>query len=161
MTGESARAYTRRVRAVLSQLCLTVGLVGLVGSCSDRVAEIPLDLEAIKLDACERNCETLETCNIDLSWSYEIWPEPQGCVERCMTLLPHLHELNQCGSREIIGLRCVGDLDCEGYAAYQEGWPSPTEAPDWSAPCMVETAAGCSIYEPFDLDEDIPAPDWP
>lgn len=154
-------AYTRSVRAGLSQLCLTVGLVGLVGSCSDRVAEIPLDLEAIKLDACERKCEVLETCNVDLSWSYEIWPEPQGCVERCMVLRPLLHELNQCGSREIIGLRCVGDLDCEGYAAHHEGWATPTEPPDWSAPCVVETASSCSIYEPFDLDEDIPVPDWP
>lgn len=151
-------AYTRSVRAGLSQLCLTVGLVGLVGSCSDRVAEIPLDLEAIKLDACERQCEMFETCNIDLSWSYEIWPEPQGCVERCMTLLPHLHELNQCGSREIIGLRCMADLSCEEYAAHQDGQEDPV---DYSAPCVVETLSSCSIYEPFDLDEDIPVPDWP
>jgi hypothetical protein len=143
----------------------SVGLLGvfvgaLIGvGCGDRLANDDEEWEALKRDACERDCETLETCNVDLSWTYEYWPEPQGCVDRCMTLRPLLHEDNQCGSREIIGLRCIGDLDCEGYEAYRAGFATPTTPPDFSAPCITETIQGCSIYKPFDLDEVITAPE--
>lgn len=140
-------------------MCLLLPLA-LVG-CSDRVAEVPLDIEQIKLDACEGLCAVYDECDVDLSWTYEYWPEPQGCVDRCMALLPLLHEENQCGSWQIISLRCRGALDCEGYAAYEAG--AVPESPDWSAPCVVETLelAGCSTDKPFDLDETIPVPDWP
>lgn len=129
--------------------------------CSERVGDELLDIEAIKRDACEQSCETLDACNVDLSWSYEMWPEPEGCVERCMVLKPLLHEENQCGSRQILALRCIGDLDCDGYAAYEAGQPTPTSSPDFSAPCVTEWLAGCSVHEPFDLDETIPTPTWP
>ena len=116
-------------------------------ACQERVASEEVDFEALKIDACERACGTIDSC---APGKFD-GMEPDDCFERCMTLLPRLHEENQCGSHDIIWLRCLGDLDCEGYAAFGEGNDRPYP-PDYTAPCVVELQALCSTDEPFDLD---------
>ncbi|KIG16015.1 hypothetical protein DB30_05069 [Enhygromyxa salina] len=81
--------------------------------------------------------------------------EPDDCFERCMTLLPKLHEENQCGSRELNYLWCVGALTCEGYAAFTEA-NSELSGSDCAAPCVAEIRAPCSTEAPFDPDEPLP-----
>lgn len=153
LTGRLAASHHAAVRAAERS-----GLVALllVAACEERLASETIDYEALKEDACERACSTMDACGEDFSEVYQ-WPEPTDCFTRCITLLPQLHEENQCGSRKIIGLRCLGELDCDGYAAFKAG--QALDPPDFSAPCVSSTYTGCSIYDPFDLDEIIPVPD--
>ena len=127
----------------------------LVGGCQ-RLADEPYDFEALKLEACVAACDTFDTCEPDRFAGME----PEDCVERCMTLLPRLHEENQCGSREIIDLRCIGGLTCEGFAAFTEANHYTDGAPpDYTVECVTEAylSATCSEGEPFDLDEPTPS----
>lgn len=110
-------------------------------------AEATYDFEALKLDACRRACDTMDAC----SPGQFDGMEPDNCFERCMTLLPRLHEENQCGSREMLYLQCLGDLTCEGYVEFEEGNNSMPR--DYNAPCVTELQLSCSDDQPFDLDE--------
>lgn len=114
-----------------------------------RLADEAIDYEALRVDACERVCHTMDTCDPDRFEGLE----PEDCFERCMILMPRLHEENQCGSREILSFRCVGELSCEEFAAYQEALDS--EDSTGAAACVEERerAISCSAKEPFDLDE--------
>jgi hypothetical protein len=139
-----------------------LALALLLGASCHRIADEPIDFEALKLDACERSCAMFETCDPDRF----VGMEPEDCMERCMTGLPFLHEENQCGSREILYLRCLGDLDCEGLAAFEIGNDYSDPPIEWELPCVTEayyTKALCSTDEPFDLDEPTPPPPstWP
>ncbi len=137
-----------RPRSVPASLVLAL-LLG--GACSERVADEPIDYEALKVDACERVCGTMDACDPD---RFE-GQEPDDCFERCMTLMPMLHEENQCGSREMLWMRCVGELSCEEFAIYDAAEHNP---PDYSARCMAEHiySSSCSTDEPFNLDEPVP-----
>jgi hypothetical protein len=114
-----------------------------------RLAEEPIDFAALKVDACERACETMDVCD---PTRFE-GQEPEDCFDRCLTLLPRLHEENQCGSRQIDALRCVGDLTCAGFTEFEEGtmWPHDPSVP--TAPCVAEhnSTTTCSTEEPFEL----------
>jgi hypothetical protein len=121
-------------------------LVPLAFGCH-RLPEEPIDFEALRVDACERVCETMDECD---PTRFE-GMEPEDCFERCMTLLPNLHEENQCGSRQIDALRCVGDLTCAEFAEHEQEsmiWPR-----DPHAPCVVEInlPTTCSPEKPFEL----------
>ncbi len=135
----------------MHRVLLTLGAVvgALLGGCH-RLADEPVDYEALRVDACERVCYTMDTCDPDRFEGLE----PEDCFERCMTLMPRLQEENQCGSREILTFRCVGELSCDEFAAYDEA----TSHGPISAPCVAEfrRALSCSTHEPFDLDESIP-----
>lgn len=118
------------------------------GSCS-RLADEDHDFEALKTAACMASCDTFDTCEPDRF----VGMEPEDCFERCMTLLPNLHEENQCGSREIIYLQCLGELSCAGLAEFEE---ANSIAPDYTVPCVTEIRWSCSTEEPFDPDEPVP-----
>ncbi len=126
----------------------------LVGGCGERLGDAPIDHEELKLDACERACATFDTCDPGRFAGME----PEACFDRCMTLFPLLHEQNQCGSRQIIEFRCLGDLSCEEFEIADAAGITP---PDYSVPCMAERlfVTSCSTDEPFDLEE--PAPQGP
>lgn len=138
-------------RLRLGSLAFALLLLGDSG-CS-RLADEAYDFEALKIEACTDACDTLDTCDPDRF----VGMEPEDCFDRCMTLLPMLHEENQCGSREIIYLRCVGSLTCEGLDAFTEGNDySDGGPPDYTAPCVTEIQLPCSKDEPFDPDEPVP-----
>jgi hypothetical protein len=132
----------------LPRLALIVALLVPQALGCHRLAEEPIDFEALRVDACERACETMDECD---PTRFE-GMEPEVCFERCMTLLPNLHEENQCGSRQIDALRCVGDLTCAEYAEFEEGQLShdPSVPP---APCVVaiNSPTTCSPEKPFEL----------
>jgi hypothetical protein len=130
------------------RMLVLVLLVAVSGACqrlADEPVE-PIDFEALREDVCEHVCSTMDTCDPHRFEGLE----PEDCFERCMTLMPRLLEENQCGSREMISLYCVGDLTCDEFEEYDEVWP-----PDDSTPCAAETRLdfSCSEDEPFDLDE--------
>jgi hypothetical protein len=118
-----------------------------------RIADEPIDYEALRTTICEQACTTYDTCDPDRF----VGMEPSDCHERCMTLLL-VHEENQCGSRELIWLRCVGELNCDQFEEFQQGNDLPAEQRDYSAPCVTEIqwSASCSWDKPFDLDEPVP-----
>jgi hypothetical protein len=132
----------------LRTLALATLLVG--GGCH-RLADEPYDFEALKIDACLDACDTLDTCDPDRF----VGMEPEICFDRCMTLLPKLHEENQCGSRELIYLWCMGSLSCEGLAEFTEA--NSYENRDYTVPCVTEIGWSCSVDEPFDPDEPVPS----
>lgn len=121
----------------------------LIGGCH-RIADEPIDYEALRVDACERVCDTMDSCDPD---RFE-GQEPEDCFDRCMTLMPRLQEENQCGSRQILAFRCVGELNCDEFASYDD---APLDGPT-NAPCVAESrrAISCSTHEPFDLEEPTP-----
>ena len=135
----------RELRWVALALTLT--------ACQQRTIEQPLELEQLRTDTCESSCLVYDSCDPDRFAGMD----PPDCFERCMTLLPRLHEVNQCGSREIIWLECVASLSCEEFGLYQEG-NDLVEGQDFSAPCVteLERASSCSQEGPFNLDEPVP-----
>ena len=118
-----------------------------------RLADETIDYDTLRVDACERVCHSMDTCDPDRFEGLE----PEDCFERCMTLMPRLYEENQCGSRQILAFRCVGELSCEEFAAYEEAL-DPESSTNGAAPCVEERerAISCSVQEPFDLDESNP-----
>jgi hypothetical protein len=132
---------------------LALALLVLLGDCQ-RLADEPVDFQALREDACEQACETMDTCDPDRFKGLE----PEDCFDRCMTLMPRLYEENQCGSRQINALRCIGGLTCEQFAAHEAGNNLAEGPPDYTAPCVAELhqVAPCSTHEPFDLDEPVP-----
>lgn len=84
--------------------------------------------------------------------------EPEDCFTRCTTLLPLLHEENQCGSRQIIWLECLGGLSCETYVAYDAQDQVPTHERDYTIECVTEGdwAYSCEPDQPFELNEAVP-----
>lgn len=135
----------------LGALALAILLLG--GGCH-RLADMDetYDFEALKLEARTEACDTFDTCDPERF----VGMEPADCLERCMTLLPKLHEENQCGSREIIQLRCIGGLTCEGLAEFEEANSLADHPPDYTVPCVTELHLPCSTEEPFDPDEPVP-----
>ena len=136
------------------QLLLVVGAIaGAVAGGCHRLADdmVDYDYDALRIDACERVCHTMDTCEPD---RFE-GEEPEDCFERCMTLMPRLWEENQCGSREILHFRCVGELSCEEFFAFDAAL-EPVK--NGEAPCVeeFERVSSCSTDEPFDLEESQP-----
>lgn len=69
-----------------------------------------------------------------------------------MTLTPALYEVNQCGSREMLWMYCVGDQTCEEY----EHWDLSIDRQDYEGtPCTEEygMARHCDDDQPFDMHE--------
>ena len=130
----------------------TLLLVCTLQSACHRTMDGPYDFEALKIEACEDACETLNTCDPDRFDGLEP-AEPEACFDRCMTLLPFLHEENQCGSRQLTSLQCLGELTCDELAEHDQG----NTLDDDSAPCVAELDAVyvCSTSEPFDLSEEV------
>ena len=127
-----------------------------LSSCS-RIADIeeePIDYDALRDEACTANCAVMDTCDPDRF----VGMEPDDCYVRCMTMLPRLLEENQCGSREITWLNCVGSLTCEEFTTFEAGNNVPEWERDYSAPCVTEfqQSTKCDDDQPFDLDESVP-----
>ncbi|MFO7567579.1 MAG: hypothetical protein R6X02_33350 [Enhygromyxa sp.] len=125
-------------------------LIFSTGGCH-RLAD-DFDFETLKVDACEQTCQTYDTCDPDRF----VGMDPEDCFERCMTLLPTLDRANQCASRQIIALRCIGGLTCEEMVAHEEG----NSMADYTAPCVAEMmhVASCAFNKPFDLEDVAPDP---
>ena len=138
--------YQRRLELLALAVLLLLG-----GGCN-RLADEVYDFEALKIEACTEACEMLDRCDPDRF----VGMQPEDCFERCMTLLPRLDEENQCASREIIYLRCIGGLTCEEHAAFTEANSSNAGPPDDTVPCVAEIRWSCSPDEPFDPDEPVP-----
>jgi hypothetical protein len=130
-----------------------MGLIAgvLAGGCH-RLADDIVDYDALRIDACERVCNTIDACDPDRF----LGQEPEDCFGRCMTLMPKLHEENQCGSRQILEFRCVGALTCNEFSAYEDAHPIEVGDADGSIACVREAEAtlSCSPHEPFDLHGD-------
>ncbi len=107
------------------------------------------ELEDLRVSTCEAACETMDRCDPDRF----VGMDPPICFERCMTLMPLIYEENQCGSRELQYLSCVGGLDCDEYKL----WDYVTDY-DFYADyeCVAEFghARDCDPSKPFDMDED-------
>jgi hypothetical protein len=133
----------------------TIVLLALVAGCS-RTAEdfegapTQRELEQLRIDACSALCDTTDRCDpgrfADL--------EPSDCYERCSTLMPRLHAVNQCGSREIQWMSCVGDLTCDEFDQWDSAVDSLLYHLDYTCLAEYAHALECSPSEPFDLDED-------
>ena len=140
-----------RSRALLP-LCL-------LAACSRiaNVEEDPIDYETLRAEACGSACEVMDTCDPERFSGMD----PDDCFERCMTMLPRLQQENQCGSRDMIWLNCIGTLTCEEFALNEAGGDLSQGPPDYTAPCVTELfwAGECDEARPFDLDE--PVPDVP
>lgn len=135
------------IRAAL----LPMGLIaGVLASGCHRLADEVVDYDALKIDACERVCNTIDECDPDRF----LGQEPEDCFERCMMLMPKLHEENQCGSRQILEFRCIGTLTCDEFSAYGEALPIEVGETGGGIPCIREAEAtlSCSSKQPFDLD---------
>ncbi|GEM_PF-5488607 len=119
-----------------------------------RIADEDIDLKALRVETCLQACDTFDTCDPARFQGLN----PEDCFERCTTLLPNLHEENQCGSREMIQLECVANLGCDDFWAMEEGNDLANHPPDYSAPCVtaLHWASDCSTGTPFDLDEVVP-----
>lgn len=108
------------------------------------------ELEELRVDACEAVCSTMDRCDPD---RFEGEDSPV-CFDRCMTLMPLIYEENQCGSRELQWMLCVGDLTCEQFIY----WDLVTDHRDYheGVECAPEygRASWCDEDEPFDMDED-------
>lgn len=108
------------------------------------------ELEDLRVSACEAACETMDRCDPNRF----VGLDPPVCFERCMTLMPTIYEENQCGSRELQYLSCLGGLDCEEF----ELWDYVTDYEQYQATyeCVAEFghARHCDPHDPFDIDED-------
>ncbi|NVB38370.1 hypothetical protein G6O69_11060 [Pseudenhygromyxa sp. WMMC2535] len=123
-----------------------------------RTADEPIDYDSLRAEACTSACAVIDTCDPDRFAGMD----PEDCFERCSTLLPRLQEENQCGSREIIHLECLGKLTCDEFEQNEIGSDlSEPSSLDFDAPCVTELhwAVECDHKEPFNLDE--PAPTAP
>jgi hypothetical protein len=116
-----------------------------------RIADEVSEQEDFRVGACEQVCETIDGCDPGRF----LGEEPDGCFDRCMTLIPKLHQENQCGSRKILEYRCVGELTCDEFTAYEDALPVAPGMATSAVPCTpeAEAAAYCSEQAPFDLDE--------
>ncbi len=119
-------------------LLVTVATFGCLRT-ADEFEDTPpqAELEQLRVDACEAMCSTMDRCQ-PTRFEDE---DPPICFDRCMTLMPRLHEENQCGSRELEWMFCVGELTCKQFI--------------YSFECHAEfeLATKCDEDEPFDLDE--------
>lgn len=107
------------------------------------------ELEELRHDACEALCETTDRCD-PTRFANE---DPPDCFERCMTLMPKIYMDNQCGSREMQWMFCVGELSCLEY----ESWDLSLDRQDYEGtPCVSEfgRAVRCDERRPFDMNED-------
>ncbi|EDM73751.1 hypothetical protein PPSIR1_15425 [Plesiocystis pacifica SIR-1] len=150
--GAAARSF------VIWALSLGLGGGALV-ACGPPSADGPtedIDFEALREEACAAACSTMDACEPD---RFE-GQEPEDCFTRCTSLLPLLHEENQCGSRQIIWLECLGELSCEAYAAYDANEKLPRTDHDYSIPCIAEDdwKFPCDEDAPFDLEEPVSTP---
>ncbi|NJK31169.1 MAG: hypothetical protein HC927_01455 [Deltaproteobacteria bacterium] len=108
------------------------------------------ELDALRHDSCEAFCSTVKTCDPN---RYDNADPPKDCFERCMTLMPKIYWENQCGSRELQWMSCVGELSCEEFLY----WDIATSAFNTGPKCAAEFrhAGDCRESEPFDMNEDI------
>ncbi len=128
-------------------------LVLVMGACSRTAANYegqPSDQELVELrvGACEAMCETMDRCDPTRFANVE----PSDCYTRCMTLMPALYEVNQCGSREMLSMYCIGDQTCEEY----EEWDLSIDRQDYEGTACVaeyELALHCDEDLPFDMHE--------
>lgn len=107
------------------------------------------NLQEIRVSACEAACETMDRCDPERF----VGMDPAGCFDRCMGL-PVIYEDNQCGSRELLWLECLGGLECEDFQLWDYTVNLQHYVADY--PCVAEVgySADCRHSEPFDLDED-------
>lgn len=95
-------------------------------------------------------CETTDRCDPD----HFQYLDPPDCYESCTTRMPRLYAENQCGSREIQWMTCVGELTCAEF----ESWDLAASLRHFysSATCVAEygRAIDCDDSRPFNLDED-------
>lgn len=108
------------------------------------------ELDQLRVDACTALCETTDRCDPDRFADLD----PQDCYERCTTLMPRLYGENQCGSRTIQWMTCIGDLTCEQFEDWDASVDSLLFHLDY--PCVAEYGhyVHCRESRPFDLDED-------
>lgn len=130
---------------------LTCSLV-LLAACqrsADGLYDIPEadELEQLRRDACDAACYTFERC--DPSEFDDI-----DCLDMCMNHMPLIYEENQCGSREMQWMFCLGEVTCEQYQSWETAVNLVNYALDY--PCVAEYAHAnhCSEKEPFDMHED-------
>lgn len=135
--------------------CLGLLSLALLAACSrsaDEFDDAPPaeELQQLRVDACEASCSTLDRCDPERF----VGMDPPECYERCIHHMPLIDEENQCGSRELQWLLCLGDLSCEEF----ENWDVAVSLPNfhYDYACVAEygRALACDYDEPFDMDED-------
>ncbi len=116
---------------------------------ADEFDDLPLaeELEQLRQDACDASCATFERCD----------PErfvDEDCHDVCLNHMPLIYEENQCGSRELQWMTCLGDLTCEQFDDWEDAVNLPNFYFDYACVAEYGHANHCSEREPFDMDED-------
>lgn len=134
----------------------TMVLLGALALACNRTAESYDDtpaqdeLEQLRIDACTALCDTMDRCDPD----HFQYLDPPDCYESCTTRMPRLYAENQCGSREIQWMTCVGDLTCEHFEEWDIATSLLQYQLDYSCVAEYGRAVECDEDQPFDLDED-------
>lgn len=129
-------------------------LLAMVAAChrnADEFDDVPPqdELADLRVDACEALCSTMDRCDPD---RFE-GEDPPICFDRCMELSP-LYEENQCGSRELQWMNCVGDLTCEQFHQWDIALRHHDYYFDYECVAELGRASECDEDDPFDMDED-------
>lgn len=80
--------------------------------------------------------------------------EGTTCLDVCFNHMPLIYEENQCGSRELQWMLCLGDLTCEEFYDWEIAVNLPHYYYDYTCVAEYGHSAECSSKEPFDMDED-------
>lgn len=128
--------------------CLLVTLVGCQRTADDYEGRPSSEyLEDLRRDACDAACSTFDSCDPDRFTD-------TTCLDVCLHHMPLIYEENQCGSREMQWMLCLGDLTCEEFV----NWETAVNLPNYyfEYPCVAEYGHSvyCSTKEPFDMEED-------